>query len=113
MQSSALREDCAVPASVTAVELTAVSRLYGSFAALRGVSAQFPAGSSTMVLGENGAGKSTLLRTIAGLSAPSRGAVSVFGDTPQHHRRRIAYMSHEPMLYDELSALENLRYFAR
>jgi ABC-type multidrug transport system ATPase subunit len=49
---------------------------------------------------------------IAGLIAPSRGTVHVFGDEPRNQRRRLAYMSHEPMLYDELSAMENLRYFA-
>jgi ABC-type multidrug transport system ATPase subunit len=65
-----------------------------------------------VVLGENGAGKSTLLRMIAGLIAPTQGTVHVFGDEPRRQRRRIAYMSHEAMLYDELTAMENLRYFA-
>jgi ABC-type multidrug transport system ATPase subunit len=73
---------------------------------------EFAVGSSTVILGDNGAGKSTLLRMVAGLIAPSRGKVRVFGDEPHLQRRRIAYMSHEAMLYDELSAMENLRYFA-
>lgn len=65
------------------------------------------------MLGENGAGKSTLLRVLAGLIAPSFGKVRVFGDfEPQQARARIGYMSHAPMLYDELTAQENLRYFA-
>lgn len=96
-----------------AARLEAVSKLYGGFAALRKVTVEFTAGSSTVVLGDNGAGKSTLLRLMAGLIAPTRGTVQVFGDTPHTQRHRIAYMSHEPMLYDEMSALENLRYFAR
>ena len=96
-----------------APRLDAVSKLYANFAALRKLSVEFPVGSSTVILGDNGAGKSTLLRLVAGLIAPSRGVVQVFGDTPRNQRRRIAYMSHEPMLYDELSALENLRYFAQ
>src|SRR2546429_208807 len=54
-------------ATATAAALDAVSKLYGSFAALRNVSVTFPSGSSTVILGENGAGKSTLLRVIAGL----------------------------------------------
>jgi ABC-type multidrug transport system ATPase subunit len=70
------------------------------------------AGSCTVVLGENGAGKSTLLRLIAGLITPTRGTLTTFGGSPQEQRRRIAYMSHAPMLYDELSAMENLKYFA-
>ena len=98
--------------SAAAASLSEVSKLYGSFAALRKVSVDFPAGSSTVILGDNGAGKSTLLRLVAGLISPSRGTVRVFGEESRSQRGRIAYMSHETMLYDELSALENLRYFA-
>ncbi len=97
----------------TAAGLDSVSKLYGSFAALRKVSVEFAVGSSTVVLGDNGAGKSTMLRMLAGLISPSRGAVQVFGGDPREQRQRIAYMSHDAMLYDELSALENLRYFAQ
>jgi ABC-type multidrug transport system ATPase subunit len=96
----------------TAAHVESVSRLFGNFAALRNVTASFPAGTCTMVLGENGAGKSTLLRILAGLSAPTQGKVTVLGDTPQKNRHRIAYMSHAPMLYNELTAMENLQYFA-
>jgi len=96
-------------AACAAVRLDAVSKLYGSFAALRKVTVDFAAGSSTVVLGDNGAGKSTLLRMIAGLIAPTRGTVHVFGNPPRWQRRRVAYMSHEAMLYDEMSAMENLR----
>jgi ABC-type multidrug transport system ATPase subunit len=52
------------------------------------------------------------LRLLAGLISPTRGTVSVFSDEPRRQRRRVAYMSHEAMLYDELSAIENLSYFA-
>jgi ABC-type multidrug transport system ATPase subunit len=95
-----------------AASLDSVSKLYGGFAALRNVSATFPAGSSTVILGENGAGKSTLLRVLAGLITPTRGHATVFDDQPHRHRHRIAYMSHSTMLYDELTAMENLTYFA-
>jgi len=104
---------CADGTVFAAARLDAVSKLYGSFAALRKVTVEFAVGSSTVVLGENGAGKSTLLRMIAGLIAPTRGTVQVLGDEPRWQRRRVAYMSHEAMLYDEMSAMENLRYFAR
>jgi len=93
------------------VELTAVSRLYGTFAALRKIDMSFEQGRCYVVLGENGAGKSTLLRTIAGLLRPTFGTVTVFGERPNEQRDRIGYMSHAPMLYDELTGLENLRYF--
>ena len=95
-----------------AVELKAASKLYASFAALRNVTVSFAPGTCTVILGENGAGKSTLLRLIAGLLTPTRGTVRAFGGDPRDHRRRLAYMSHAPMLYDELSAMENLTYFA-
>jgi heme ABC exporter ATP-binding subunit CcmA len=91
-----------------------VSKLFGSFAALRQVSAELEPGRCYVLLGENGAGKSTLLRVLAGLLHPSFGTVQVFGgQQPQEARARIGYMSHAPMLYDELTAVENLRYFAR
>jgi heme ABC exporter ATP-binding subunit CcmA len=105
-----------VPATPTKiVELAGVSRLYGSFAALRKIDLALEQGRCYVLLGENGAGKSTLLRTIAGLLRPTFGAVTVFGErppnSPQEQRDRIGYMSHAPMLYDELTGIENLRYF--
>jgi heme ABC exporter ATP-binding subunit CcmA len=90
-----------------------VSKLFGSFAALRQVSVEFLPGRCYVLLGENGAGKSTLLRILAGLIQPSHGKLTVFGgQSPQLARERIGYMSHAPMLYDELTGVENLRYFA-
>ncbi len=96
-----------------AAEARNVSRIYGNFAALRHVSCSFAAGGMHLLLGENGAGKSTLLRILAGLVSPSGGTVEVLGDVPAHRRSRLAYMSHAAMLYDEMSATENLRYFAQ
>jgi heme ABC exporter ATP-binding subunit CcmA len=93
--------------------LDQVSKLFGSFAALRQVSVNFKPGRCYVVIGENGAGKSTLLRLLAGLLRPSFGRVTVFGSLEPHEARaRIGYMSHAAMLYDELTAQENLRYFA-
>jgi ABC-type multidrug transport system ATPase subunit len=100
-------------AQSTAACLQSVSKLYGNFPALRNVSVEFMVGSSTVVLGDNGAGKSTLLRLLAGLITPNRGTVTCFDAPPHKQRHRIAYMSHQAMLYDELSAMENLLYFAR
>jgi heme ABC exporter ATP-binding subunit CcmA len=94
------------------VDLDEVSKLYASFVALRKLSLSFEQGRCYVLLGENGAGKSTLLRLIAGLLRPTYGSVRVFGEAPADARERIGYMSHAPMLYDELSAVENLHYFA-
>jgi heme ABC exporter ATP-binding subunit CcmA len=94
--------------------LDQVSKLFGSFAALRQVSVNLEPGRCYVLIGENGAGKSTLLRILAGLLRPSFGTVKVFGDQEPHEARdRIGYMSHAPMLYDELTAQENLAYFAK
>jgi heme ABC exporter ATP-binding subunit CcmA len=93
--------------------LDQVSKLFGSFAALRQVSVDLEPGRCYVLIGENGAGKSTLLRILAGLLQPTHGTVKVFGNADPHEARaRIGYMSHAPMLYDELTAQENLRYFA-
>jgi heme ABC exporter ATP-binding subunit CcmA len=111
--------EVALPAAIQAAPATLcahvdkVSKLFGSFAALRQVSVDLEIGRCYVLLGENGAGKSTLLRTLAGLLRPSFGSVTVFGSLAPHDaRERIGYMSHAPMLYDELTAQENLRYFA-
>ncbi|WP_263359339.1 heme ABC exporter ATP-binding protein CcmA [Acidicapsa ligni] len=92
--------------------IDSVSRLFGSFAALRQISLNLAPGRCYVLLGENGAGKSTLLRILAGLLLPTQGSVKLFGDLAPHDARdRIGYMSHAPMLYDELTGLENLKYF--
>jgi len=90
-----------------------VVKQFGRFAALRGVTAEFDAGRFHAILGENGAGKTTLLRALAGLAQPTRGEISIFGKSPQEACRDIGYMAHPSLLYDEMSGMENLRYFAR
>jgi ABC-type multidrug transport system ATPase subunit len=88
-------------------------KFFGRFAAIRGISVSFTAGLLYVVLGDNGAGKSTLLRMIAGLTEPSQGSFTLLGT--RNHREvahRVGYMGHAPLLYDELSGMENLRYFA-
>jgi ABC-type multidrug transport system ATPase subunit len=80
---------------------------------VRNVSLQLQSGRFYVLRGENGAGKSTLLRMIAGLSAPTEGSIRVFGMKTKDTLARIGYMAHAPLLYDELSGMENLRFFAR
>jgi heme ABC exporter ATP-binding subunit CcmA len=105
-------QEAAAPHAICA-RVHQVSKLFGSFAALRQVSVDLEPGKCYVLIGENGAGKSTLLRILAGLLHPTHGKVTVFdGLEPHDARERIGYMSHAPMLYDELTAVENLRYFA-
>ncbi len=89
-----------------------VVKQFGRFAALRGVTAEFDAGKFHAILGDNGAGKTTLLRALAGLAQPTQGTIAIFGTTPQQASRYIGYMAHPSLLYDEMSGMENLRYFA-
>jgi len=95
------------------VQVDGVSKIYGRTAAVRNVSLQLEPGRFYVLRGENGAGKSTLLRMIAGLSAPTEGTIRVFGMKTRDALARVGYMAHAPLLYDELSGMENLRFFAR
>lgn len=100
------------PLKTYAVRLQDVSHIFSGNPVLRHVDAELEPGRCYLLLGANGAGKSTLLRIIAGLLRPSFGEVTSWGAAPQMVRERLGYMSHAPMLYDEFTALENLRYFA-
>lgn len=96
------------------VTITAVVKQFGRFAALRGVSAEFAPGRLYAILGDNGAGKTTLLRALAGLAQPTRGSIAVLGTTDLRSvSHAIGYMAHPSLLYDEMSGMENLHYFAR
>ena len=95
-----------------AVRVENLARHFGRFAALRGVSAEFPSGKLYVILGDNGAGKTTLLRSIAGLLQPTRGSVTILADNGTARARAVGYMAHPSLLYDEMSGMENLRYFA-
>ena len=95
------------------IAVSGLVKQFGRFAALRGVTAEFAAGRVYTVLGDNGAGKTTLLRCLAGLSTPTRGTISIMGATNLREVcAQIGYMAHPSLLYDELSGMENLRYFA-
>jgi len=103
----------AIPQSSPRIIVNNVIKQFGRFAALRGVTAEFDRGRFHAILGENGAGKTTLLRALAGLAQPTRGEISIFGKSPRAACREIGYMAHPSLLYDEMSGMENLRYFAR
>jgi ABC-type multidrug transport system ATPase subunit len=88
-------------------------KFFGRFAALRDISESFAARRLYVVIGDNGAGKSTLLRVIAGLMGPSQGSVTLLGaKNARDVAHLVGYMGHAALLYDELSGMENLRYFA-
>lgn len=96
------------------VTVSNLIKQFGRFAALRGVTAEFSGGKLYAILGDNGAGKTTLLRTLAGLNQPSSGEVAILGASKFHDLcQHVGYMAHPSLLYDEMSGMENLEYFAR
>jgi len=96
------------------ISVSNLIKQFGRFAALRGVSAEFAGGKLYAILGDNGAGKTTLLRTLAGLNQPSSGLITILGASKFHDVcRQVGYMAHPSLLYDEMSGMENLAYFAQ
>ena len=99
-----------------AVEARGLAKVFGERRALDGVSFSLPAGSFLSIFGPNGAGKTTLLRILATLSRPTSGTLRMLGvdalQEPGELRSRIGLISHKPMVYGDLSAAENLEFFA-
>jgi len=85
-----------------------LEKRYGRRRVLAGVDLAVPAGGFAVVTGPNGSGKTTLLRVLAGLAAATRGELEVNVD-----RGQLGYLAHEPLVYRELTALENLDLFGR
>jgi heme exporter protein A len=100
-----------------ALEVEGLARHYGEREALSGVSLSLQRGSTLVVFGPNGAGKTTLLRVLATLLRPHAGSVRVLGSALPGEawavRGRLGLLGHEPLLYRQLTARENLRYHAR
>ena len=94
-----------------------VSKVFGSRKALDRVSFEVREGDFLSIFGPNGAGKTSLLRILSMLSRPTSGSVSLLGvdalEEPDKLRARVGLISHKPMVYGDLTAEENLVYFAR
>ena len=106
----------AEPTSDFAIDATGVARRFGTRWVLRGVTLQVRSGETVGLLGANGSGKSTLLRILATLLRPNAGSASIYGHdvvgAADEVRARIGFLAHEPGLYEDLSAEENLRFAA-
>ena len=98
-----------------AIAVEGLWKFYGDFPALRDINMKVEPGQCLALLGRNGAGKTTLLRSIAGLSLTAKGKISILGTNirEQETRRKIGILGHGIGVYDELSAIENLRLFAK
>ena len=101
----------------SAVAVSDVTKAYGRAVALRGVNLELEWGRCLVLLGANGAGKSTLLRMLATLVQPDSGAARVAGFDCHRRaaqvRRVVGFLGHKTLLYDDLTVLENLRFYAR
>jgi len=90
------------------IEAQKLGRRYGAKRVLRDVDLTLPDHGFALVTGPNGSGKTTLLRICAGLAVPTEGRLSVRAD-----RAQIGFLAHEPLVYRELTALENLELYGR
>jgi heme exporter protein A len=106
-----------VPVATPALELSALSKAFGSRKALDAVSLTLPQGAFLSIFGPNGAGKTTLLRVLATLARPSSGTARLLGlslrEQPEDIRAHIGLISHRSLLYPDLTAEENLSFAAR
>src|SRR5829696_3700082 len=101
---------------VAVVEADSVARAFGARRVVDGVSLTVRAGECLALFGPNGAGKTTLLRLLGGLLKPSGGTARIAGENVPggpEIRRRIGVISHRTLLYDALTARENVEFFAR
>ncbi len=105
------------PSSAPVIAVRGLVKRFGIKSVLKGMDFQAEEGEFVALLGPNGAGKTTFLRILASLSRPSAGDVRVKGHRlPQQAtavRRRLGFVSHQPLLYGDLSGEENLRFYAR
>ena len=102
---------------MNAVEARHLSKVFGSRKAVDDVSFELPEGSFLSIFGPNGAGKTTLLRVLSTLARPTDGEALVAGidvrEEPDEAREHIGLISHQPMLYPDLTAEENLLLYAK
>ena len=100
-----------------AIEVQGVSKAYGRSIALNDLNLSVPWGRALTIFGPNGSGKTTLIKVLATLSKPDAGTISIAGLDARREgalaRRLIGVMTHDPLLYDDLTARENLRFTAR
>lgn len=99
------------------ISIRGIKKVFGHFSALKDISFEVYAGEFVCMLGPNGAGKSTLFKIICGLMQQSGGEVILSGEDIRRNRSRaaakIGVISHSNYLYDELTAFENLLFFAK
>ncbi len=100
----------------TVIQTQALTKRFGDFTAVDGVTFEVPAGEVLGYLGPNGSGKTTTIRMLLGLLLPTEGSAQVLGydivRDSEAIRERVGYMSQKFALYDELTVWENLEFYA-
>ena len=101
----------------SAIHTHGLTKHYGNRPVLRDIDLELPWGEVLSLFGPNGAGKTTLVRLLAGLTRPTGGSIRIAGLDPERRgievRRLLGVVTHQTFLYDELTARENLRFYAR
>ncbi len=112
---SAMADRVSTLAARLVVEADGIGKAFGRAIVLRDVGLRVAGGEVVALFGPNGAGKSTLLRVLATLMRPTAGTLRLFGDAGSGAalRRRIGVVAHQSFLYPDLTARENLRFYAR
>lgn len=99
------------------IETRSLTKTFGPVPVLRGIDLTINAGECVALFGPNGAGKTTLLRVLATLARPTLGAVQVAGHAlpaeAESVRRKLGVVAHHPLVYGDLTAEENLKFYAR
>ncbi len=110
-------EKTVVDANAPAIQLEKVSKVFGNRRAVDALSLELPRGAFLSIFGPNGAGKTTLLRMLSTLSRPTKGEAHLLGidlkEDADAAREHIGLISHNSMLYADLTAEENLQIAAR
>ncbi len=103
--------------ALPAIEVRNLVKTFGAFYALRDISLKIATGECWTIFGPNGAGKTTFLRLLSAISRPTSGEILIDGQPLREAvfsiRRRLGVIAHQSFLYDDLTAEENLRFYAR
>ena len=96
-----------------ALRISHLTKRFGTYRAVSDLTLQIEEGQFVSLFGPNGAGKTTLLKLVAGLLKPTSGTISLRFNGSGPERRNVGYVSHQSLLYQEMTGLENLLFYSR
>lgn len=95
------------------LRISHLTKRFGAFRAVSNLTLEIEEGEFAALFGPNGAGKTTLLKLVAGLLKPTSGTISLQFNGSGVERRRVGYVSHQSLLYQEMTGIENLLFYSR